>query len=64
MERTHGRHQRDFAALAAKRCNGSPKRIYITDYLHRPSASDTGLMVVERAFFVRAPDRDQEGQPS
>jgi hypothetical protein len=55
VERTHCGHEGDVAAVAAKRRNGSPKRIYLTDYLHRPGASDRRLIVVETALFVRAP---------
>jgi hypothetical protein len=41
MKRPHGRHEGNLAAVAAKRGDGSPKRIDLTDYLHGCTASDT-----------------------
>ena len=44
VQRTHGRHQRDAAAICLERRNSGAKRGNVTEYLHGRMASGKSLI--------------------
>jgi hypothetical protein len=62
MERAHGGHEGNIAAIASQRGYGTSKRFDFTDYLHRLAASDTGLSCSFEGLFAGRRGQYQEGQ--